>query len=80
MEKLWMARGNVNFEMGKAQKAADDYSMSLDLDPKQAKVFYSRAFAYQELNEKDRACTDFKKAFSLGYKEALIHIQEYCGE
>ncbi|MCF8374212.1 MAG: tetratricopeptide repeat protein [Bacteroidales bacterium] len=78
--KYWLARGNVNIAMSLPEKAIDDYSMSLDLDPKQGKVYYSRAFAYQELNEKERACNDFKKAFALGFKEALVHIQEYCGE
>lgn len=79
-EKFWLARGNVNVAMAQPDKAVNDYSMSLDLDPKQPIVYFSRAFAYQDLNEKDRACKDFKKAFSLGFKEALSHIQEYCGE
>lgn len=78
--KYWLARGNVNIALSQPEKAVADYSMALDLDPKQAKVYFSRAFAYQDLNEKDRACSDFKKAFSLGFKEALSHIQEYCGE
>ena len=78
--RFWMARGNTNQAMKKNQEAINDYSMSLDLNPKQATVYYSRAFSYQELNEQERACSDFKKAFSLGFKDALIHVQEFCGK
>ena len=45
---------------------------------KDSLVFYYRGIARLNLNKKEEACADFKKAKDLGYKEADKKLAESC--
>jgi tetratricopeptide (TPR) repeat protein len=45
------------------QKAADDFSTEIQLDPKNVNAHVFRGLAYERLNQSDKAITDFSKAY-----------------
>lgn len=59
-------------------KAADDYAMSLDLDPGDGQVNLNLAIALINSNRSSDACHYLRKARSLGVKEATEYLAKYC--
>lgn len=47
------------------QKALDDYTEVIKLQPKNSHAYFGRAFAYKALKNYDEAAEDFEKAKSL---------------
>ncbi|PID88031.1 MAG: hypothetical protein CSB06_02065 [Bacteroidia bacterium] len=64
-----------NIEMYK--NAVDDYSMALDLQPNKGEFYYKRGVIHLHI-DKERACTDFKRAKSLAWHTADDFIVKYC--
>jgi predicted Zn-dependent protease len=59
-------------------KAADDYTMSLDLDPEDGRVNLNLAIALINSGKSQDACYYLRKAKSLGVKEATDYLSKYC--
>ncbi len=64
--------------LGKTRDAISDYAMSLDLDPKQAEVYFSRAKLRLSIGDKEGACYDWKHAYELGHRDAADMLYKYC--
>lgn len=58
--------------------AMTDWAMSLDVDPLQAKVYFTRGDARYQLGDIDGACHDWKKALRYGHRKALDRLYKYC--
>ena len=58
--------------------AIDDYSVSLNLYPDDANIFYQRGLLKALINDNFDACRDFKKALDLGHEKAQEKIDEHC--
>jgi len=59
-------------------RAADDYTMSLDLDPDDGAVNLNLGIALINSGRSDDACHYLRKARSLGMKEATDYLARYC--
>ncbi len=59
-------------------RAAEDYTMSLDLDPENAAVNLNLGIALINSGRKDDACYYLRKARSLGEKGATGYLSQYC--
>ena len=55
-------------EKGQYQRAIEDLSKVIELDPKDALTYQYRGLAYAKLGKRDLADKDQKKAKELGYK------------
>jgi tetratricopeptide (TPR) repeat protein len=75
----FIARADTYVKMHTWEYAVNDYSMALDLNPDNSKVYLSRGIAHQKENQNKKACYDFEKAFKMGEKKALDYLQKYCG-
>jgi tetratricopeptide (TPR) repeat protein len=64
-------RGLEYFDKGHYDQAINDYSASIDLDPKNADVYNNRGNAYQAKRDYDRAIGDFDTAIALDPRHAL---------
>ncbi|MFH2144249.1 MAG: hypothetical protein ABIJ97_17615 [Bacteroidota bacterium] len=62
-----------NFSMAMA-----DINTSISLLPQEGKLYMIRAEIFQKLKDPDKACSDFKTAFKLGFSEAENEIEKYC--
>jgi len=58
--------------------AANDFSMSLDLDPGNPDVWLNKGIALISSGKKDDACHDFRQSYKLGNKKAADYISKYC--
>lgn len=58
-------RGNSFFELGKFQRAVDDYDIALALTPEDDVTLSNRGAAYTDLGEFDKAIADFDAAIAL---------------
>ena len=65
-------------EIGKTRDAISDYAMSLDLDPKQPDVYFSRAKLRLSIGDMEGACYDWKHAYELGHRDAADMLYKYC--
>lgn len=68
--KAFLLRGNAEFRAGAYQKAIDDISNGLSLDPKDRKGewTYLRGCAYREIREYEIALSDFNAAIEKANK------------
>ncbi len=73
-------RAEIYEKTGVNRYAKNDYSMSLDLNPRQADVFFNRAKIYIKEYDYKNACSDFKRAYEMGLMEADDYIRRYCRE
>ena len=63
------------------QEALEDYLNSISVDPSEEYVnhpYYSIGLCRAALEDMDGACKDWKKASSLGNKEASKMLIKYC--
>ena len=58
-------RGNAFYYLGVLEKAIDDYSRAIVLNPDQAEIFYNRANSYADLGDHERAIDDYSQAIRL---------------
>lgn len=67
------------FAKNKDYKAAiKDFDRVVKLMPDKAEVYVSRGIVKKELGDKSGACTDWGKAYELGYKQVRELIYENC--
>ena len=55
------------------------FSKVIRKDKIHADAFYYRGMAYAKLNNKEKACSDFKSASKLGNSAARENVNEFCG-
>ncbi|MBT3751280.1 MAG: hypothetical protein HOG34_20050 [Bacteroidetes bacterium] len=59
-------------------QALSDWAMSLDINPEQSDVYFSRAQVRYDIGDYEGACHDWKKAFRYGHRKALDKLYKYC--
>ena len=59
--------------------AISDYTKAIKIKPNQAEAYANRGLAKAWLNDLDGACSDLRKAASLGLKEFSKWIMNQCG-
>ena len=58
------------FSKGDHITAINYYDKTIKINPNYARAYYNRGYVYNEMNQKNKACADWKKAASLGYANA----------
>jgi len=71
-------RGDAWMAARSWERAAEDYTMSLDLDPANGPVNLNLGIALVKSGKSDDACHYFRKAKSLGEKGATEYLAMYC--
>ena len=77
-KELFLSRGLTYYQLHTYKQAENDFSMALDLDPKDPNVYFNRGKARLALEKNRKACYDFGKAFKMGNRDALGYLQNYC--
>lgn len=75
-----MAAAILLFELGKFQEAADRFTQVIETmdEDTRTDAFYYRADCYYNLENKEKACLDFKRAARFGDADASFVIRQYC--
>ena len=61
----YRARAEAYCELGQYERAIQDYSKVIEINPKAAHLYHNRGIAYQELGNEEKAQADFAKAKKL---------------
>jgi tetratricopeptide (TPR) repeat protein len=71
-------RGTLRMMMKKYAEAVADYSEVLRLSPQSGDVYFSRAWGRLQTGDKGGACSDWRRSFELGTKEAAGALRQHC--
>jgi len=72
-------RGMIDFIVNENYASAiGEFYQAVRYNPDSGQYYYNRARAYQELNNKIKACDDFRDASKLDHSEAKQSIINYC--
>jgi tetratricopeptide (TPR) repeat protein len=66
----YYSRGLAWFEIGDLNKALNDFTMTIKLNPRHSDAYYSRAFAWDYKGQPDKAIADFTKALEINPLDA----------
>ena len=72
LDFVYYFRGNAYGHQGEYDRAIQDFTEVIRLNPNDAAVYYLRGIAYMLKSEYDRARSDFNKALALGYDRAEV--------
>ena len=76
---LYNNRGASRGQLTDYEGAFNDLSEAIRLNPSYSKAYFNRGVVLMMANQTDRACSDWKKAESLGEKKAVEFLKEKCG-
>ncbi|MFW5792925.1 MAG: tetratricopeptide repeat protein [Bacteroidota bacterium] len=76
---FWRAYTKYKLRYSAASEIAD-YNRAITLKPEYAEAYFNRGQARIKNKQERAGCNDLRKAYELGYEEALIHIKIHCGE
>jgi len=76
----FMERGNLALTLNQVQKADEDFSLALDLNPNLTDAYLKKGNTLHILNDPSGACFYWSKALELGSTEAAKLKKENCKE
>lgn len=74
----FIARANAYMVTKTYKYAIKDYSMALDLNPRNVEVFKLKAKAHELAGEINQACNEWHHAANLGDVESMDNLHKYC--
>lgn len=82
---LYSQRGNAKYRLGDLYGALDDFNQALDFKPADPAAqnewlrnYMNRGVVKFQLGAKAEACSDWKRSYEQGLKEAGEHLRKYC--
>lgn len=63
-------RGSAYYQLGRIERAIEDYDRAIQLSPRSAEFYANRAFAHELLNKVAEARRDYDRAIQLGFDPA----------
>ena len=78
--EYFTARANTYLKTGTFQYAINDYSMALDLDPKDEQVYFNRGIARLSTGNLKEACFDWEQAKKYGHLNIDEYLKKYCSK
>lgn len=76
--EYFTSRGIAYLNTNSPALSESDFTMSLDLNPKQNEVWFFRGLDRTKLGNSAGACSDWEKAFDMKYVEAVDYLKKNC--
>lgn len=76
--QCFIERANAYMSSKSWEWAANDFSMSLDLDPSNSEAWLNKGISLLNMGNNQSACRDFRQALKLGNRKATDYISKYC--
>lgn len=67
-------RGSAHYQLGRIERAVDDYDRGIQLSPRSPELYANRSLAYGLLNRDADARRDMNLAIELGFDPALLRL------
>ena len=77
MIKAYLNRGNCRLMTSNIDGAIADFNKVISLSPQSSEAYFNRGYA-KYFGKKEGMCDDWRKALSLGHKEAAKMLEENC--
>tara|TARA_B100000579_G_scaffold276039_1_gene228256 strand:+ start:1202 stop:1939 length:738 start_codon:yes stop_codon:yes gene_type:complete len=75
----YIFRGNVKSKLNYSEEQSiSDYNKAIQIDSKNLNALFNRAIAKKRIGDKKGACSDFRKASSLGSLDASNWVDKIC--
>lgn len=71
-------RASVYYQLDSLTQALHDFNYCLDKEAHIPEALYMRGLIYNKEGHVEKACNDFREAYSLGVNEALEQMKKYC--
>ncbi|MDA3780359.1 MAG: hypothetical protein PF487_09120, partial [Bacteroidales bacterium] len=78
--RYFILRADTYMQTKLYKYASKDYSMALDINPKDADTYYKLAISQIKNNNKHKACINLKKAIRYGSKKAILLNIKHCSD
>lgn len=75
---IFEGRGISKLGLEDDQGAIEDFTRSIELDPKNSRSYFARGLARLNIDEENLGCMDLRKAEELGNPFGLEAFEEYC--
>lgn len=75
--KAYLNRGNCFIMTNNINAALADFDKVLSINPQSAEAYYNRGYA-KYMGKKEGMCDDWRKALTLGNKQAAKMLDEHC--
>ena len=75
---LYQRRATCYSYLKKYAEALEDYNRTIEINAFLAEPYFNRGVCYFYVNQLEKACADWEKASSLGYKNANDLISKFC--
>src|SRR6266849_223213 len=72
-KRQWIDEGDAHYDAGRYKEAVAAYSRAIELDPRDADIYFNRGSAYHDLKEYRQAITDYDRAITLNPTYAVIY-------
>lgn len=76
--EYFTSRGIAYLNTNSPALSESDFTMSLDLNPKQNEVWFFRGLNRSKLGNSTGACLDWEKAFDMKYVDAVEYLKKNC--
>ena len=76
--EYFTSRGIAYLNTNSPKLSESDFTMSLDLNPKQNEVWFFRGLDRAKLGNSVGACSDWEKAFDMKYVDAVEYLKKNC--
>lgn len=78
--KVYNDRGIARITSGNNAGAMHDFTKAIELIPQYSQAYYMRGILNFQLGNKENACEDLKKSAELGFSQAQLDYEKFCGE
>lgn len=70
--------GLESFQKGYFDNAVYNFTRAIERNPNYGEAYFNRGKAQHMLNEMNNGCSDFQKAYVLGFAKAKEMMDEFC--
>ncbi len=77
---LYELRGLAYLRTQQYDKSVKDFIEILQYDSLIGRIYANRGIAFIHLNKREDACNDFQKALSIGFRNVIPLMNEYCNK
>jgi tetratricopeptide (TPR) repeat protein len=76
--EVYISRGRAKFQLKDFNAAIADFTKTIELSPDNETAYFARGMSKIKSGQKESGCSDLRKAYELGFTEALDVIKKYC--
>ena len=78
LAEAYLNRGTAFYQLGKVSVANENYQQAINVDTAYAEAYFGRGVTRYAKKDKIGACSDWNRAFSMGFMKDALEINSIC--